>query len=134
MIGGIYLQKQSFLIILLNIAIFCLNQYLFFSVHNPNFLLLHLYFLISFLPLNVWIWRSKFKIDFYHHWTCIYIGLLFSIFLFILFKSWTTDKTDFISGGEFYFDLFLTIFVFAFVELLILICLNGVTYIFKRFG
>ena len=128
-------QKQSLLLIfLINVGIFCLHQYLFFYVENSDFLLQILYFLFIFLPINVWIWRSKFKIDFYHHWICVYIGLLFSIFLFILFKSWTTDMTDFISAGEFYFDLFLTIFVFSFGEMVVLICLNGVTYIFRRFG
>lgn len=132
--GGMNLQqKRSFsLILLINIVIFCLHQYLFFYVKYPNFLLQLLYFLFTFLPLNLWIWRSKFKVNFYSHWLCIYIGLLFSTFLFFLLKSLTTDKSDFLSEGEFYFDLFLTNFVFSFVELLILIYLNGVTYILRR--
>ncbi len=126
-------QKQSLLlIILINIVIFCLHQYLFFYVKVSDFLLQLLYFLITFLPLNVWFWRSKFKINFYHHWVCIYIGLLCSTFFFFLFKTSTTDTADFLSIGEFYFDLFLTILVFSFGEMVILICLNGVTYIFRR--
>lgn len=126
-------KKQSLLLILhINIVIFCLHHYLFFYVKVSDFLLQLLYFLITFLPLNVWFWRSKFKINFYHHWVCIYIGLLCSTFFFFLFKSLTTDIADFSSIGEFYFDLFLTIFVFSFGEMVILFCLNGVTYIFRR--
>lgn len=128
-------KKSVILVLFTNISIICLNYYLFFSFfYDKDQVLLFqfLYFVVIFLPLNIVIWLNKFKMTFYSHWISIYIALLCSMVILYLFKFITTERLVDSIPDDSYFDLLLTTISVSFVQLLILLFLNMVTYIIYK--
>lgn len=89
--------------------------------------------LLIFLPLNTFLWFSKINVGLYRHWLSIYIGFFCSTVIFYVIKALLVDNKDEFPPGETYFDLFLTVFIYAFLQLIIFLLLNGITYIVYKF-
>jgi len=72
------------------------------------------------------------NIRYYRHWISIYLGLFCSIGFSYFFNILNVDISTDSPPGEEYFDLFLAIILFSFLQLIILLCLNGITSIIKK--
>lgn len=120
---------------LTNIIILCLTQYLYVfmkgeKIESDNFQLL--YFPLIIVSVNLSLWFSRFRIKFFLHWIFAYIGYFCSIFVFYIINYINVDTSEDLPPGEAYFDLLLTIAIFSPLQLIILLFLNGVTYILYK--
>ncbi|PUB08198.1 hypothetical protein [Paenisporosarcina sp. OV554] len=128
-------RSSVILIALTNIIILCLTQYLYVfmmseKIELDNFQLL--YFPLIIVSINLFLWFSKFRIEFFLHWIFAYIGYFCSIFIFYFINYINVDTSEDFPPGEAYFDLFLTFAVFSALQVIILLCLNGITYILYK--
>ena len=124
------------IILLINIVIICLSFFLFFSLLHEKLSVLTFQIIFTaliFLPLNTFLWFSKINVGFYRHWLSIYICFFCSTVIFYTIKALLVDKTNDFPPGEIYFDLFLTVFIYAFLQLIIFLLANGITFIINKF-
>ncbi|TRZ38481.1 hypothetical protein CEQ21_24135 [Niallia circulans] len=127
------MNENSLKIILINTVIICLSQLLFMYT-KLSILPFQLGFtVLIFLPINIVIKLSKMKVDFYQHWVSVYVGFFCSTVIFYILKALLVNKPSDSPPGEPYFDLFLIVFIYGFLQLLIFIFLNGITYIINVF-
>ncbi len=116
-------------IVLINTVIICLSQFLLMHT-KLSILPFQLGFTaLIFLPINTLIRLSKIKLDLYQHWLSIYIGFFCSTVIFYVIEALLLDSLSDSPPGEPYFDLFLIVFIYGFLQLLIFIFINGVSYI-----
>ncbi|WP_445491497.1 hypothetical protein [Niallia sp. 03133] len=128
-------KRSSIIVAFINVIIICLSQYLYFSIMNDKItvpIFQFLFLTLIFLPINIFLWFSKFKIEFYHHWVSVYIGFFCSILIFYIINYFTVDTATDFPPGEAHFDLFLTILAFSFIQLITLLCFNGITYLLYK--
>lgn len=122
------------LLTLTNIIFLSLIQLLFviFPHEKIDFVVFQLvYFPLIILSINLIFWFSRFRIDFFLHWICIYIGYFCSILTYYFIEYLNVDPLQDVPPGEAYFDLFLFTAVFVILQIIILLILNGVTFILK---
>ncbi|MEG0259056.1 MAG: hypothetical protein RR595_06415 [Lysinibacillus sp.] len=124
-------------VILTNAFFICIAQVLFALVLIDKTEMTTL--LLIFLPLviisiNIIIWLSKFRIEFYQHWLIAYIVFFCSIIIFYFIQAIHIDLSEWKDSplGEAYFDLFLFVFITSACQLIILFSLNIITYLFYR--
>lgn len=69
----------------------------------------------------------------YQHWLSIYIGLFCSTVIFYVIEALLLDGLSDSPPGEPSFDLFLIVLIYGFLQLLIFVFINGVSYIINVF-
>jgi len=113
----------------------CLAQFLFWSILIDKidmvaFQLLYFPLIIAFT--NIFLWFSKFKLEFYQHWIYIYLGFFCSI---IVFFFMSLDPSKELPPGEtiLHADV-LFVFLVSAIQIIILLLLNAITYaLYKSF-
>ncbi len=130
-------NKRSSIIFvaLTNIIILCLTQYLYVFMMSEKVRLDYfrlLYFPLIIISINLLLWFSRFKIGFFLHWIFAYLGYFCSVSTFYFINNSNVDTTEDFPPGEDSFDLFLTFAVFSSLQVIILLLLNGVTYILYK--
>ena len=119
-------------IVLLNTVFICLSQFLFFSL--PSLTLQIIFTTLFLLLINTVIWFSKINVEFSLHWLSVYVGFFCATAGFYLLKALFVEESSDFPPGDAYFDLFLTVFIFGLLLLLMLLFINGVTYIIHKFA
>jgi hypothetical protein len=119
-------------IVLINTVIICLSQFLFFSL-LPSLTFQIIFTTLILLPINTVIWFSKMNVEFHLHWLSVYVGFFCATAVFYFVKALFVEESSDFPPGDAYFDLFLTVFILGTFQLLMLLFLNGVTYIINRF-
>lgn len=127
------INGNSLKIVLINTVIICLSQFLIMNT-KLSILPFQLGFTaLIFLPINTLIRLSKMKLDLYQHWLSIYIGLFCSTVIFYVIEALLLDGLSDSPPGEPSFDLFLIVLIYGFLQLLIFVFINGVSYIINVF-
>ena len=133
-----YTNKRSPLLIgVINLISSCLIQWYAASLLKDEMTLTHFHFFYSPLLLvgvNVLLWLGGWKVRFHLYWLFMYVGHAGSIliFYFILYINIDLAAWEGFPPGEAYWDLFLFVFMYAFLQLVVLCCLNIVTYLLYR--
>ena len=128
-------DKSSITIVAVNTILMFLSQWFYFSflyVELSVLTFVSLFIACIILPINVLLWISKLKVEFYKHWVNVYLGFLCSVTLFYIVEILTADKMNDMPPGDIYFDLFLTIFIMSFLKLVLLIMVNGITFLIYK--
>ena len=122
---------------LMNLTIACLGQWYTASLLNDGGA--PAYFQFFYMPLllvgvNLLLWVMGRNIPFHHYWLSLYFGYACSLPFFYFILSARIDSREWsdFPPGEAYWDLFLTVFIYGFLQLIILCCLNMVAYILSR--
>ena len=107
----------------------CLAQFLFWSILIDKIDMVAfqlLYFPLIIALTNIYLWFSKFKLEFYQHWIYIYLGFFCSI---IIFFFMSLDPSKELPPGEtiLHADVLFVFFVSA-LQIIILLLLNAITY------
>lgn len=128
-------RSSVILVVLTNIIILCLTQSLYIfmmseKIELDDFQLL--YFPLIIFSINLFLWFSRFRIKFILHWIFAYIGYFCSILIFFSIYYLKVDSSEDFPPGEVYFDLFLPVVVFSSLQVIILLFLNGFTYIMYK--
>ena len=129
-----YTNKNSSIVVFVtNVIIICLAQFLYWSILIDKidmgaFQLLYFPLIISLT--NIFLWFSKFKIEFYQHWIYAYLGFFCSIIV-LFFMS--LDPSKELPPGEtiLHADVLFVFFVPA-LQSMILLLLNAITYAFYK--
>ena len=126
-------KRSSILVVALtNIIILCLTQFVYiFMMDGPiefnKFQLL--YFPILLVFINLVLWFSKYRIEFFLHWIFAYAGYVCFIVIIFVIQYIQVDPLEYMPPGEAYFDLFLSMGIFVTIQVFILLCFNIVTYV-----
>ena len=122
---------------IINLTVACMVQWYAASLLNDGGALT--IFQLVYVPLllvgvNLLLWMMGRNIPFYPYWLLLYFGYACSIPFFYFILSTQIDSKEWIDfpPGEAYWDLFLSVFIYAVPQLIILCCLNIVTYLFYR--
>jgi len=107
----------------------CLAQFLFWSILIDKIDMVAfqlLYFPLIIALTNIYLWFSKFKLEFYQHWIYIYLGFFCSI---IIFFFMSLDPSKELPPGEtiLHADV-LFVFLVSALQIIILLLLNAITY------
>lgn len=128
-------KHSSIVVFVTNVIIICLAQFLYWSILIDKIDLVTfqlLYFPLIIALINIFLWFSKFKIEFYQHWIYAYLGLFCSIFV-LFFMSFDPSKE--LPPGEsiLHADVLFVFFVSA-LQSMILLLLTAITYpLYKSF-
>ena len=126
------INGNSLKIVLINTVIICLSQFLIMHT-KLSILPFQLGFTaLIFLPINTLIRLSKMKLDLYQHWLSIYIGFCSTVIFYVI-EALLLDGLSDSPPGEPSFDLFLIVLIYGFLQLLIFVFINGVSYIINVF-
>lgn len=121
---------------LINLIGLCLFQWYVASLLNDGMGLtnFHLFIPLILVDMNMLLWFVGQKIQFYQYWLLLYAGYAFSILLFytVLYMDIDAAAGEGLPPGEVYWDLFLFVFIYAFMQLIIFCFLHIVTYILYR--
>ena len=131
------IKRSPLLIGVINLISSCLIQGYTASLLKDEMNLAHFHFF--YLPLllvgvNVLLWLVGWKVSFRLYWLCMYASHACSIliFYFILYIDIDLAAWEGFPPSEAYWDLFLFVFMYAFLQLVVLCCLNIATYLFCR--
>lgn len=126
-------KRSSLVVALTNVMIICLTRILYWSVlidkiDMASFQLL--YFPAIVVLTNLFLWFSKYKIEFYQHWIYAYVGFFCSIFVFFFLSI---DPSKELPPGEtiLHADVLFVFFV-SIIQFLILLILNMITFAFYK--
>lgn len=127
------MYKNIFLVALTNIIIVCLAQLFYWLILIEIIDMAIFQFLIfplMIIFLNIFLWFSKFKIEFYQHSSFAYLAFFLSV-IFSFFIS--LDPSKELPPGEtiLHADVLFIIFVST-LQLIILLLLNIIMYIFYK--
>lgn len=86
-----------------------------------------LYFPLIITLTNIFLWFSKFKIEFYQHWTYAYLGFFCSV---IVFFFMSLDSSKELPPGE--TILHADVLFVSSLQFIILLMLNTITYSFYK--
>ena len=135
---GLHTIKHSPVLIgLINLISICLIQWYAASLLKNEMTLTHFhlfYIPILLVGVNVLLWLGGWKVRFHLYWLFMYIGHACSIliFYFIFYIDLDLAAWEGFPPGEAYWDLFLFVFTYALLQLIVLGCLNIITYLFYR--
>jgi hypothetical protein len=126
-------KRSSIVVSFTNVIIICLAQFLYLSILIDKIDMVafqFLYFPMIIVLTNIFLWFSKFKIEFYQHWIYAYLGFFCSIIVFFFMsldpsKELPPDET--ILHADILFVLFVSI-----LQIIILLFLNTITYAFYK--
>ncbi|QFF99118.1 hypothetical protein PB01_09915 [Psychrobacillus glaciei] len=109
--------------------------YALMLIDKKEITILPLFFVpLIIMSINLILWFSKFRIEFYLHCNFAYIGYFCSIFIFYFINYINVDISEWADfpHGEAYWDLFLFVCIHSTLQLVILFPLNFVTYLLYR--
>ena len=126
-------KHSSIVVFVTNVIIICLAQFLYWSIlidKNDMVVFQFLYFPLIIVLTNLFLWFSKFKLEFYQHWIYGYIGF-FSSIIVLFFMSLDSSKE--LPPGEtiLHADVLFVFFVSA-LQIMILLLLTAITYAFYK--
>ena len=122
---------------IINLSIACLIQWYTASLQNDGAELTNFHFLyvpLLLVGVNLLLRVVGRNIPFHQYWLWLYFGYACSITFFYFTLSTQVDSREWhdFPPGAAYWDLFLFVFIYAFLHLIILCCLNIVTYLVYR--
>lgn len=120
-------------VFLTNLIIICLAQFFHLSIMMDKIEMIVfqlLYFPLIIVITTISLWFSKFKIEFYQHWIYAYLGFFCSIIVLFLMSI---DPSKELPPGEtvLHADI-LFIFLVSTLQIIILLLLNMITYVFYK--
>lgn len=129
-------SKSSFILVALtNIIVLCLIQIIYWSILNEKIDMVIFQFLIFplvIILINILLWFSKFKLGFYQHALFAYAGFFVSIIVSSFLILIILDHQELPPGEIVLFADVIFIFITAIVQLIILLLLKFMIYIFYK--
>lgn len=129
-------NKSSFIMVALtNIIILCLIQTIYWSLLNETIDMIIFQFFIFplvILLINIFLWFSKFKLEFYQHALFAYTGFFVSIIVSSFLILIILDHQELPPGEIVLFADVIFIFITAIVQLIILLLINFLIYLFYK--